>query len=76
MTNKPQTTPLLKNTAAAPFVYFDGAPVYGHVNGIIEIELSARVMVPKPDGTVGVNIVCIAHLRGSPAAMTQSARRA
>ena len=64
------TPPLLKNTAAAPFLYFDGAPVYGQVNGIIEIELSARALAPKADATVGVDIVCIGHLRGSPAAMT------
>jgi hypothetical protein len=70
---KPQSNksqpPLLKNAAAAPFVYFDLVPVFGIVNGVVELELAAQVLVPKPDGAVGFETVCVAHLRGSFATM-------
>jgi len=59
------TTPLLKNTASAPVIFFDGAPAYGTVNGIVEIELAARILIPKPDNSVAVDPVCMAHLRCS-----------
>ena len=62
--------PLLKNSASAPFVYFDGAPVFGVANGNIEIELSARVLMPKIDGAVGYDFVCTAHLRCTAAGAT------
>lgn len=70
MADTPKTAPLLKNTAAAPFVYFDGAPAFGCANGLVEIELSARVLMPKADNTASIDMVSVAHLRGSPAAVT------
>lgn len=61
--------PLLKNAAAAPFIMFDGVPVYGAFSGNIEIELASRVLMPKADGqSVGADMVCTAHLRCSPQA--------
>jgi hypothetical protein len=60
----------LKNGAAAPVVYFDGAPCYGAMNGIVEIELAARYMTPKADGTAAVDITTVAHLRCSLNAAT------
>jgi hypothetical protein len=66
--NKSQP-PLLKNAAAAPFVYFDGVPVFGVVNGVVQLELAANVVVPKPDGGVQLEMVCTIHLRGSLPAM-------
>jgi hypothetical protein len=42
---KPSThgaAPLLKNAAAAPFIYFDNVPVFGACAGNLEIELAAR----------------------------------
>lgn len=58
--------PLLKNAAAAPVVYFDNAPVFGTYCGNIEVELDARLLMPKPDGTVVAEMGCAAHLRCSP----------
>jgi len=60
--------PLLKNAAAAPIVYFDNAPVFGTYSGNIEVELAARVLMPKSDGMVSADMACTAHLRCSPAA--------
>jgi hypothetical protein len=62
------SSPMLKNVGAAPVVYFDGVPVFGTFSGNIEIELAARMLMPKPDGTVVVDMACTAHLRCSRAA--------
>jgi len=59
------SSPMLKNVGAAPLVYFDGVPVFGAFGGNIEIELAARMLMPKPDGTVVVDMACTAHLRCS-----------
>lgn len=61
--------PLLKNAAAAPVVYFDNVPVFGTFGGNIEIELAARLLMPKADGSVFADMSCTAHLRASPAAI-------
>ena len=60
--------PLLKNAGAAPVVYFDNAPAYGAFAGHVEVELAARMLMPKPDGSVLIDMACTAHLRCSPAA--------
>jgi hypothetical protein len=62
------TAPFLKNAAGAPVVYFDGVPVFGVFAGNIEIELSTRLLMPKPDGSVACEMSCTAHLRCSPGA--------
>jgi hypothetical protein len=56
---------LLKNMAAAPVVFFDNVPVYGTFAGNLEIELAARMLMPKADGGVSVDLACTAHLRCS-----------
>ncbi len=61
--------PLLKNTAAAPVVYFDSVPAVGIFAGNFEMELACRVLLPSRDGVnVTSDLVCQAHLRCSPAA--------
>ena len=55
----------LKNAAASPFIYFDGAPAMGAQSGLVEIELAARVVMPRADGSVTCDMVCVAHLRCS-----------
>ena len=57
--------PTLKNGAAAPVVYFDGAPCYGAMHGVVEIELAMRYMTPRADNTAAVDITTVAHLRCS-----------
>ena len=57
--------PILKNSAAAPFVHFDNVPVMGTYQGNIEIELASRTLMPKPDGSVVAELNCVGHLRCS-----------
>lgn len=59
------TTPLIKNVPTAPFVIFDGAPVFGHQNGLVELTLTGRALGLKSDQTVGCDLVAVAHLRCS-----------
>lgn len=55
---------------AAPTIFFDGAYAYGANNGVLQIEIAAGTLVPIED-KVRMRPICMAHLRGSPAAMTQ-----
>jgi len=64
----PGAMPMLKNSASAPLVYFDNAPVFGTYAGNIELELAARHLMPKPDGSVVAEMSCAAHIRCSPQA--------
>lgn len=59
----PSTPPLLKNAALAPIIYFDSIPVFGALGGNIEVELAARLLMPKSDGSVAADMNCTAHLR-------------
>lgn len=60
--------PSYDDASDAPFVYFDIAPVFGTFNGAIQIELASRLLVPAPDGTVGIKFRTTGRLRCSPAA--------
>lgn len=75
MSLKGKSTPvaaaLLKNAGTAPLVYFDNVPVYGTWGGNLEVELATRLLMPRSDGAVGVDMGCTAHLRCSPAAAMQ-----
>jgi hypothetical protein len=62
MTPKPTTT-FLKNIAAAPYVYFDGAPCFGALAGVVEVTLAARTIAPKADNSTAIEASCVAHLR-------------
>jgi hypothetical protein len=61
----PGTALLLKNTSSAPVIYFDNVPVFGAFSGNLEIELAARLLIPKADGSVVSEMSCAAHLRCS-----------
>lgn len=50
--------------ATAPFIYFDAAVTFGTNNGVIEIELASRSIVPA-NGTRN-EVIMTAHLRCSP----------
>jgi hypothetical protein len=63
--SRPANPVILKNAVAAPVLFFDGAPVFGVLNGIVEIELAARYLLPQVDGNVSTDIACVAHLRCS-----------
>jgi hypothetical protein len=46
----------------APFIFYEGAPVSGHTNGIISLTLSATRTYVGPDGAPNV---VVAYLRGN-----------
>ena len=56
--------------AAAPMVFFDIVGAYGTMNGIVELELASRILVPKPDGATEIKFLSSVRLRCSPAAAT------
>ncbi len=49
----------------APFVFYEGAPSFGHVNGIINITLAAGRSWVGPDGKIVNDHVVTAYLRGN-----------
>ena len=51
--------------AMAPLVYFDIIGSYGTMHGAIEVELAARILVPRPDGSTEVKFLSYARLRCS-----------
>jgi len=73
MTEKPdRPTPIRSNlppisdiaSAHAPFLYFEDAPTFGHMNGIIQVTLEAlRMYSDAPGKNVKTDRVLIAHLR-------------
>jgi hypothetical protein len=68
---RPATVPM-RSGEAAPFVYFDSAPAFGVMSGMIEVELTARALVPDfSGGPVSAEIVPTARLRCSPVAAAQ-----
>jgi len=57
-------------SAQAPFLYFENAPTFGALNGVIQITLEAQRIFPTDAGTA-VDRVVVAHLRMNiPAAMS------
>lgn len=55
----------VKNAAAAPVLFFDNAPAYGSMAGLVEVELTARVLTPRTDGSVAIEHIAVGHLRGN-----------
>ena len=51
-------------SAHAPFLCFEDAPAYGHLNGIIRVTLTASRDIPIPGAQKpGSDQVIVAHLR-------------
>ena len=57
--------------SAAPVVYFDIVGAYGTMNGIIELELATRILVPTTDGGTEVRFLSSGRLRCSTTTATQ-----
>ena len=55
-------------SAHAPFLYFDRAPAFGHMNGIIRVTLEAYRDIPLLPNGVGNDRAIVAHLRMNIAA--------
>jgi hypothetical protein len=72
MTNNPDTRPgevaviiPIDDVPHAPFIFYDGAPVSGFVNGIISLTLAANRTYIGPDGIAKTDHVVVAYLRGN-----------
>ena len=61
------TTPGVTN-ANAPLLYFENAPAFGTVNGIIKVTLTASRDIPLPEDNVASDQVVVAYLRMNEAA--------
>ena len=59
-----------ENSHNTPIIYFDIAPAYGTMDGIVQVELGARVLIPRPDGSTAVKVVSCGRLRCSAQAAT------
>lgn len=62
--------PSFENRNDVPMIYFDIAPAYGVMSGIVQVELGARVLVPHQDDSVDVKFVTVGRLRCSVTAAT------
>lgn len=60
--------PTFENSNDVPTIYFDIAPAYGVMSGIVQVELGARILVPHQDDSVDVRFISCARLRCSAAA--------
>ena len=53
----------------APFLYFENAPTFGHLNGVFHVMLSANRYLPGADNKIQADSVVVAHLRGNRQAL-------
>jgi hypothetical protein len=60
--------PPYKNLDTSPFIYFDVVPTFGVLNGAIQIELAARILIPGEGQDVHAEFVSVGRLRCSPTA--------
>ena len=67
MTDMP-VPPVYRDPDTAPFVYFDIAPTFGVLAGVVEIELAARVLRPQSDGGATAEFMTTGRLRCTPKA--------
>ncbi len=78
MSDKPGIAPIVETipsvaggisavaSANAPFIYFEGAPFYGPLNGVGKVTLeSTRQIATASDGSVQFDRVLIAYLVGN-----------
>lgn len=50
-------------SADAPFLYFENAPAFGTLNGILKVTLTATRDMVQPSGQICSDHVVVAHLR-------------
>ena len=55
-------------SAQAPFVYFENAPAFGTMNGILKVTLTATRDMPLANNKIASDHVVVAHLRMNMAA--------
>jgi hypothetical protein len=69
MGDNPDTRPKdvvipVSDTPHAPFIFYEGAPVFGFTNGVVNITLSANRTFANATGAVNEQVV-VAYLRGN-----------
>jgi hypothetical protein len=50
-------------SAHAPFLYFEEASAFGHMNGVVRVTLETTRLLNKGPGPVYIDRVAVAHLR-------------
>jgi hypothetical protein len=55
----------VNDTPHAPFIFYEAAPVSSHLNGVINLTLSAMRTYIGPDGAPKSDVVVVAYLRGN-----------
>lgn len=50
-------------SANAPILYFENAPAFGHMNGILKVTLTATRDIPLANNKIASDHVVVAHLR-------------
>ena len=61
----------ISDTSHAPFIYFENAPTFGFMNGVVNITLSANRTYAGLDGAIVNEQIIVAYLRGNiPAALS------
>jgi hypothetical protein len=71
MADNPDTRPKegavipVSDVPHAPFIFYEWAPAFGFVNGIVNLTLAANRTWTGPDGAVKNEQVVVAYLRGN-----------
>ena len=61
----------ISDTPHAPFIFYENAPAFGVMNGVVNITLSAHRAYAGLDGAIINEQVVVAYLRGNiPAALS------
>jgi len=61
----------ISDTSHAPFIYFENAPAFGFMSGVVNITLSANRTYAGSEGAIVNEQIVVAYLRGSiPAALS------
>jgi hypothetical protein len=55
----------ISDTSHAPFIYFENAPAFGFMSGVVNITLSANRTYAGPEGAVVNEQIVVAYLRGN-----------
>ncbi len=71
MSDAPKVPPY-QSIPDAPLIYFDLVAAQGVLNGVVQVELARRHLVPETDGVgVSIEVATCARLRCSPHAALQ-----
>lgn len=55
--------PIVQDPNGAPIIFFDGAPIFGHYNGIFHVTLAALRHINDAAGNITRDPIAVAFLR-------------